>query len=624
MGLLQEIFNAQVYLQELKGFTKAKSDAEIKKHIIEESIYGVDIDEGAVDIARLRFWLSLVVDEPKPQPLPNLSFKIVCANTLIPLGKPKGDLGLTNEIADQIEAIREEYFTANKDAKKHLEMQFRNLQNKLWTTAKEWATAADVEIYKKISEFNPFADKSCSWFDPWWMFGVKDGFDIVIGNPPYVQVKQIEPYFKKIYHDIYEFAIGRFNLFYFFIELSKKLTKNKAITSYIIPDRLLLNTQCIELRSWLLNKQTILEIVSFDEFVFENAVVDSIILTYKNTINSATTLIAKNNVNLKNINTKVGINIPITYFKDSPNNQFDLNYSLSKSEILNQLLKNTIILGEISETRDGIIQSKIPDVLFLTENENEYCEKLLFGKDISKYELNFNNNWVNYQPEEMMKIEIERGGGGLRLRVREIFESNKILTRQTADSIIATIDTNNYFYSNTIHGTIIKDDTFEIKFILSILNSNVLKYYYRQTTSEGGKVFAQVKIEILRQMPIKITEKLKQTSFVILVDYLLHLYNKENPAILLHTDNTRIASHIDDILNMMVYELYFEEHMKEVDLDVLQFVTPIIENLQNLPIEQQIKELYEWYQKPENAVRQRMMLIDTRSPDILAVIHKSM
>lgn len=624
MGLLQEIFNAQVYLQELKGFTKAKSDAEIKKHIIEESIYGVDIDEGAVDIARLRFWLSLVVDEPKPQPLPNLSFKIVCANTLIPLGKPKGDLGGTKQIADQIEAVREDYFDANKDAKKDLEKKFRNLQAQLWTTANEWAGREDKEIYRKISEFNPFEDKSCSWFDPWWMFGVKDGFDIVIGNPPYVQVKQIEPYFKKIYHDIYEFAIGRFNLFYFFIELSKKLTKNKAITSYIIPDRLLLNTQCIELRSWLLNKQTILEIVSFDEFVFENAVVDSIILTYKNTINSATTLIAKNNVNLKNINTKVGINIPITYFKDSPNNQFDLNYSLSKSEILNQLLKNTIKLGEISETRDGIIQSKIPDVLFLTENENEYCEKLLFGKDISKYELNFNNNWVNYQPEEMMKIEIERGGGGLRLRVREIFESNKILTRQTADSIIATIDTNNYFYSNTIHGTIIKDDTFEIKFILSILNSNVLKYYYRQTTSEGGKVFAQVKIEILRQMPIKITEKLKQTSFVILVDYLLHLYNKENPAILSHTDNTRIASHIEDILNMMVYELYFEEHMKEVDLDVLQFVTPIIENLQNLPIERQIKELYEWYQKPENAVRQRMMLIDTRSPDILAVIHKSM
>jgi len=87
MGLLQEIFNAQIYLQELKGFKKGTTDAQIKKHIIEESIYGVDIDAGAVDIARLRFWLSLVVDELEPQPLPNLSFKIVCANTLIPLGK---------------------------------------------------------------------------------------------------------------------------------------------------------------------------------------------------------------------------------------------------------------------------------------------------------------------------------------------------------------------------------------------------------------------------------------------------------------------------------------------------------------------------------------------------------
>ena len=103
----------------------------------------------------------------------------------------------------------------------------------------------------------------------------------------------------------------------------------------------------------------------------------------------------------------------------------------------------------------------------------------------------------------------------------------------------------------------------------------------------------------------------------------MYLYQQNSNNILSHTDNTRIASHLEDILNMMVYELYFEEHMKEVDLDVLQFVTPIIENLQNLPIERQIKELYEWYQKPENAVRQRLMLIDTRSPDILAVINKS-
>ncbi|MCX8481039.1 MAG: hypothetical protein ORN58_03880, partial [Sediminibacterium sp.] len=179
MGLLQEVFHIQIYLQELKGFKKNVSDAQIKKHIIEESIYGVDIDSGAVDIARLRFWLSLVVDEVAPQPLPNLAFKIVCANTLIPLGKPKSDLSSSLEIAKAIEKLRHDYFDASKEDKKDLEHQFKNLQNKLWATAKDWVSKEDGDIYLKISEFNPFEDKSCTWFDAWWMFGVKDGFDIV-------------------------------------------------------------------------------------------------------------------------------------------------------------------------------------------------------------------------------------------------------------------------------------------------------------------------------------------------------------------------------------------------------------------------------------------------------------
>lgn len=624
MGLLHEIYHLKIPIEDAKGF-KAKSPADLKKHIIEESIYGVDIDNGAVDIARLRFWLSLVVDETEPQPLPNLAFKIVCANTLIPLGKPKGDLSGSQEIAKAIEKLRHDYFDASKEDKKDLERQFRNLQNKLWATAKEWVSKEDGDIYLKISEFNPFEDKSCTWFDAWWMFGVKDGFDIVIGNPPYVQVKQISPYFKKAYQEIYQFAIGRFNLFYFFLEISKKLTKKGGITSYIIPDRLLLNTQCVELRSWLLNEQTIIEIVSFGEAVFENAVVDSIILSYKNLPNLNTEITAKNEVSLTDITIKEGIKIPVTYFVNSPNNQFDLNYSISKSNIFEQLIANTIQLGEISETRDGIIQSKIPDILFLTEKENEHCEKLLYGKDIFKYELNYNNNWVNYQPDEMMKIEVERGGGGLRLRVREIFESIKILTRQTADTIIATIDTDNYFYSNTLHGTIIKDDKYDIKFVLALLNSNVLKYYYRQTTSEGGKVFAQVKIEILRQMPIKITSKERQTPFINIVDYLLFLHNNNSDQIFPHTSNDRIAAHIEDILNMMVYELYFEEHMKakEVQLDVLQFISPkpILTLKNDNEKAEVIKAFYLWLQTPDNAVRQRINIVDIKSPNILSKIN---
>ena len=108
---------------------KPKVPADLKKHIIEESIYGVDIDSGAVDIARLRFWLSLVVDEIEPQPLPNLAFKIVCANTLIPLGMDSTvQIAGATDVIREIEKVRHNYFGASKDEKKDLERQFKNLQ----------------------------------------------------------------------------------------------------------------------------------------------------------------------------------------------------------------------------------------------------------------------------------------------------------------------------------------------------------------------------------------------------------------------------------------------------------------------------------------------------------------
>ena len=623
MGLLQEIFNAQVYLQELKGFTKAKSDAEIKKHIIEESIYGVDIDEGAVDIARLRFWLSLVVDEPKPQPLPNLSFKIVCANTLIPLGKPNGDLGGTKQIADQIEAVREDYFDANKDAKKDLEKKFRNLQAQLWTTANEWATAADVEIYKKISEFNPFEDKSCSWFDPWWMFGVKDGFDIVIGNPPYVVpplTKSEKDNFKKHYKS----ALYQINLYLLFVEKGSLMLKKDGVLSFIIPNTWLINKAVSEFRKILLNELNILKIVDLTfEKIFEATVLPIILFVSKNNIQN-------DNLPIFNIdNGKFYLFNEISKTEILNTENYLINYQIKKEskKIFDKIELNTNKLKEIAKVSFGIklyevgqgkpIQTKetVLNKPYSHKSKiNKNCRKLLEGKSIDRYETNFNGNWLEY------------GEWIAAPRKKEMFEGERIVLRRIVgkEGLISQYLKDDYVNNSLLHVVKLYNELYYTKFVLSILNSKLIGFYFISKYARKEKTFPEIRIHELESLPIKITEKLKQTSFVILVDYLLHLYNKENPAILLHTDNTRIASHIEDILNMMVYELYFEEHMKEVDLDVLQFVTPVIENLQNLPIEQQIKELYEWYQKPENAVRQRMMLIDTRSPDILAVIHKSM
>lgn len=602
MGLLQEIFNAQVYLQELKGFTKAKSDAEIKKHIIEESIYGVDIDEGAVDIARLRFWLSLVVDEPKPQPLPNLSFKIVCANTLIPLGKPKGDLGLTNEIADQIESIREEYFTANKYAKKHLEMQFRNLQNKLWTTAKEWATAADVEIYKKISEFNPFADKSCSWFDPWWMFGVKDGFDIVIGNPPYGALIDNN---KTFFSTNYISSEGKHEVYKYFIEKGLSLLSKNGNLAFITPDTWTTLGYFKKLRKLILTSFNLFKISKSLYKVFESATVDTNIILIKNAEPENKFLVIDSD-----LETNVAKIITID------NSDYIINLK-DENEIIQIIEKKSSTIENKCEVWQGLIaysEKKQPREFSSEKKETVFHRKLLYGGDISKFSIDWSGEYLKY------------GEWLHRPRPNYIFDNPKILVQRIRNPklnvrLVCTLDKNGFINGTGLSNILIKNGLIDtkIEYILSLLNSRLINYWFSYYFID-----VNIKPEQIRKIPIKELSQSNQIPFVKFVDYLLYLHNKENPAILSHTDNTRIASHIDDILNMMVYELYFEEHMKEVDLDVLQFVTPVIENLQNLPIEQQIKELYEWYQKPENAVRQRMILIDTRSPDILAVINKSM
>jgi len=556
-------------------FENNASDYGRKLYLIENCIYGIDIQPIAVQISKLRFFISLIIDQNKQatkenfgiRSLPNLETKFVAANTLIGLDKPAQTLLRNPQIEDKetkLKELRHKYFTANtRKEKLQYQKQDKKLRQEIAKMLESdgWQTA----VAKQIVAFDPYDQNTFApWFDPEWMFGLTTGFDIVIGNPPYVQIKQIPEVDKPYYVRRFKFATGRFNLFYFFIEMTEKLTRKNGISTYIVPDRLLLNTQCVDLRNWLLNQQTITELDSFDESVFDSAVVDSIILFYKNVKNASKTIYAKSNVSVNEINSSSGIEIPITYFASSPNNQFDLNYSIGKSNLVDKIRNGSTSLGEMSDTRDGIIQSKIPDVLFLTKKENKFCKPLLFGKDINRFALNYDNNWVNYQPEEMMKIELKRDGGGLRLRTKDIFEREKILTRQTADRIIGTLDSEHFYYSNTLHGTAITDKTYNIKYVLALLNSSILNYYYKATTSEGGKVFAQMKIEILRQLPIKKVPN--QKPFIILADFII-LQKKENID----------ATFFERLIDAMVYELYLPEEIKAGGAEVLKYLSNLPE-----------------------------------------------
>ena len=144
------------------------------------------------------------------------------------------------------------------------------------------------------------------------------GFDIVIQNPPYVQIKGIEPSDRRIYEKQYEFATGRFNLFYLFIERCSVLLKSGGIAAFIIPDRLLLNTQCKEIRRWLLNANEICGLVSFEDQVFETAVVDSILLFFQKKTRENLSIKARRKVSQADVRKSQELLIPIEYFELSP------------------------------------------------------------------------------------------------------------------------------------------------------------------------------------------------------------------------------------------------------------------------------------------------------------------
>ena len=183
--------------QKLKNkLDQSTSDYARKLGVIQNSIYGVDIQPVAAEISKLRCFLSLVIDENVDddeenrgiEPLPNLEFKFVTANTLIDLDEKAQkesvfDFGETEYLQDKLQILRNDYLQAYGDDKDVLVQEFEEIQKKIYDRE-----IANPNLPNKralqLASWNPFKNESSEWFNPSWMFGV-DKFDIVIGNPPY-------------------------------------------------------------------------------------------------------------------------------------------------------------------------------------------------------------------------------------------------------------------------------------------------------------------------------------------------------------------------------------------------------------------------------------------------------
>lgn len=234
MGMLQLL---------VKIYTRLDSKYEknvslLKRNILSKSLYGVDIEQTAIEICRLRAWLSIIVDvasNEKIEPLPNLDFKFACANTLLPLDDDaQAGLFDDQQLKEKLMSIRDDYFiTSNKSKKKKLQNEYEKLTHQ--------DDIFDNKRTKQLKSYKPFdVGSSSEFYDPEIHHGIKD-FNIVIGNPPYIRIhkQQQDAEVKKTIKDLYFSAFKDFDYYVLFMEMGLKVLKKDGVLSFITPDKYL-------------------------------------------------------------------------------------------------------------------------------------------------------------------------------------------------------------------------------------------------------------------------------------------------------------------------------------------------------------------------------------------------
>ncbi|HRS24813.1 MAG TPA: Eco57I restriction-modification methylase domain-containing protein, partial [Paludibacteraceae bacterium] len=317
------------------NFKRNELDYGRKLYLIQNCIYGVDIQPIAIHIAKLRFFISLLVDEKiNPniddnfgiEPLPNLETKLVAANTLIGLPTSK-QLVIKSDETKQIEAelfqIRKQHFTANYEKKKkEIQKRDRELRNRLKELLEESGFPSDYT--EKIASWDLYdTNRSAEWFDPEWMFGVKNGFDMVIGNPPYVSTKGVPENEKKRLMQQYGFADDLYSHFFF---RGFDLLKSDGVLSFITSKTYWTIQTKRNVRE-LLQKNNILEI--FDTASPFAAMVDTaVILVQKREETNNYTFLFKDGK--QNLNDPLVYTAKIDWYKNAPNNVFFIPNEVNK------------------------------------------------------------------------------------------------------------------------------------------------------------------------------------------------------------------------------------------------------------------------------------------------------
>ncbi|WP_287950660.1 N-6 DNA methylase [Acidiplasma sp.] len=429
----------------------------------------------------------------------------------------------------------------------------------------------NIKVGNSLIDDPSISDKAFKWEDEFPEIMKEEGFDIIIGNPPYVFTRDVEfqdnfkkyieyKYFENLESKANKRAKqpGKINLYALFIIKSITLLKNSGFFSFIIPNNILRTTIYDIIRKFILENCKIVRIVDLGSGVFENVTASTVILILQK----------ENKINLRNnnkilvfhkFNQKANIK-RVTQSKFLDNTSYVFNITLGNGELslINKIEKNAKKLGDLAEyIIEGIVGNLKSDVVNFPINEK--CRKFLTGKNINRYSILYTNKYIVYDRTKLH-----------RARPEEVFTKNKIIIQRISGGnrpIKAVLDREGYFsFASTNLLTLKEDSEIELEYILGILNSKLMNWYYVNKFTNGSELTVNISKTFLEQIPIKYANKFEKAEIIELVNKMLSLkkkivslFNKKTDEIYsLETEFNKLDSRVDQLV-YKIYELNVSE-----------------------------------------------------------------
>jgi len=602
IGMLQQIVRLRAFARLSSNMSTIQSYYDLKKETIQNCIYGVDIDPGATEIAKLRLWLSLVVDHEleEIEPLPNLDYKVMQGNSLLENlvigdgiikfkfngskridGRTKEMKNLFEEenqaklfydpsetLAEKLEKYHTQFFhTTNRENKKILKKKIDDIENELITSKcdEEIRRFEDItknsfhdsdKVTKATKQILSIKDILTKWrkdklrpFFPWKLhfsevFNEKNGFDVVIANPPYgADIGKNElKILKKNLVDT-----RNTNSAAMFIDFSKNqlLNKNGSL-SFIVPKSLLYSEVWFDLVKSLIGKTKVLVDV---EKAFDKVLLEQVVFVYGNSV-LTNTYLAKKFLNNKFLHSTQISNTVVDQFGawicDITEDQLQVAYKVLRS-------KNLTFMANISTTKRGVGLQK-----YIKEEGNI---PVVGGKNIFRYGLDGYKGFLSGSDLKSNSSKVSFMGQP------KIMSQNIVAHIQNPKphiQIIATYDKTGEIYNlDTVNNTIITDPKFEYEYILALLNSSFVSWYCYKFVFCSAIRTMHFDNSYIGKIPIPKANSQQQKPIIEMVNRIMSLTQSSD--YLGNVQKQELCKEYENSVDQYIYDLY-EFSPKEIEI----------------------------------------------------------